>query len=137
MENKEIKETKPEEAPESTSFDEAPASVNTKLKSPNGFVYQWTMRDEKNSTLLFKIKAMEEKWLQLGYTPVETPQYGSKYPKKEIEYVPNRACPICQNKLIYSTTQAGKKFIKCSTNKYDFQAKKATGCSYIDWMDNQ
>jgi hypothetical protein len=57
------------------------------------------------------------------------------FPPKQVDYVEGRVCPKCENKLVYSTTKAGKKFIKCSTNKWDFATKQSTGCSYVDWME--
>lgn len=113
------------------SFEEAPASVNTRLKSPNGFIYQWTMRDEKNSNLFFKIKAMEEKWLAEGFTPVEDRKGG--FPAKEKDYVPNRVCPKCGSRLINATKKDGSKFIKCETNKWNALTKQSEGCSFIEW----
>ena len=43
-------------------------------------------------------------------------------------------CPECGNKLVLFTTAAGKKMKKCSTAGWDRQAKKATGCKYIQWL---
>lgn len=43
-------------------------------------------------------------------------------------------CPECQNKLVLFTTNAGKKMKKCSTAGWDSKAKKATGCTYIQWL---
>lgn len=120
---------------QTNNLPESPASVNTRLKSPNGFVYQWTMRDEKNSNLIFKVQEMEKKWLSLGFTPVE--QF-SGFPKKQarpVEYVEGRMCPQCGSKLVYAVKKDGKKFIKCETNKYNPATRQAEGCSYIDWMD--
>jgi len=113
------------------NLNEAPASVNTRMKSVNGFVYQWTIRDEKNSNLFFKIKKMEEKWLESGFTPVE--QATGRFPIKPKEYVENRACPKCGSKLVYSIKKDGTKFIKCETNRWNAATKQAEGCSFIEW----
>lgn len=31
-------------------------------------------------------------------------------------------------------TRFGKKMKKCSTNKWDRETKKATGCDYVEWL---
>lgn len=59
-----------EKVKETQQLPEAPASATVKIKSPNGFEYLFTMRDEKASTLMFKMKAMEDKWKGLGYEPL-------------------------------------------------------------------
>lgn len=46
----------------------------------------------------------------------------------------NEDCPKCGEKLILFTTNAGKKMKKCSTSGWDREAKKATGCDYIQWL---
>ena len=43
-------------------------------------------------------------------------------------------CPECQSKLVLFTTNAGKKMKKCSTAGWDRQTRKATGCTYIQWL---
>lgn len=43
-------------------------------------------------------------------------------------------CPNCGSKLILFTTNAGKKMKKCSTAGWDRQARKSTGCAYIQWL---
>lgn len=116
---------------QTANLPESPASVNTRLKSPNGFIYQWTMRDEKNSNLFFKIREMEKKWLAEGFTPVEQTSGFPKREAKPIEYVEGRVCPKCGNKLVHATKKDGTKFVKCSTNK--FINGQATGCPFVDW----
>lgn len=118
---------------EETSFDEAPASVTVKIKSPAGFEYMFTMRDAKASVLMFKMKAMEANWTKSGFTPIAQNAFGKKE-TKPVEYVPNRMCPKCENQLIYGTTKTGKKLIKCSTNKWINGA--AVGCPFIEWLDD-
>ncbi len=46
----------------------------------------------------------------------------------------NEDCPDCGSKLVLFTTAAGKKMKKCSTSGWDKVEKKATGCSYIQWL---
>lgn len=43
-------------------------------------------------------------------------------------------CPDCGAKLILYTTTKGKKMKKCSTSGWDPRVKKATGCTYIEWL---
>lgn len=43
-------------------------------------------------------------------------------------------CPECGKKLILFTTNAGKKMKKCSTAGWDREARKPTGCTYIQWL---
>lgn len=44
-------------------------------------------------------------------------------------------CPKCGNPLVMATTRNGKKLKKCSTAGWDKEAKKATGCDYIEWFN--
>ncbi len=43
-------------------------------------------------------------------------------------------CPECGAKLVLYTTAAGKKMKKCSTAGWDRKTKKATGCTYVQWL---
>lgn len=43
-------------------------------------------------------------------------------------------CPTCGKKLVLYTTAAGKKMKKCSTSGWDPKERKATGCTYIQWL---
>lgn len=44
-------------------------------------------------------------------------------------------CPKCGSPLVLSVTRFGKKMKKCSTNVWDAQAKQATGCDFIEWIN--
>ena len=44
-------------------------------------------------------------------------------------------CPKCGNNLILSVTRFGKKMKKCSTAGWDKEAKQATGCDYVEWIN--
>ncbi len=44
-------------------------------------------------------------------------------------------CPKCGNPLMLTVTRFGKKMKKCSTNGWDKETKKATGCDYIEWIN--
>jgi ssDNA-binding Zn-finger/Zn-ribbon topoisomerase 1 len=45
-------------------------------------------------------------------------------------------CPKCGNPLILTVTRFGKKMKKCSTGGWDREAKKATGCDFVEWINN-
>ncbi len=121
---------------EKSQLPEAPVSINTNLKSEAGFEYQLTLRGESYTKLLSGLKDLEAQFKSYGLTPL--PKYASKqgFPKKELEYVEGRKCPECGARLVKSDTKKGK-VIKCETNKYDFQTKKATGCPYVEWPKPQ
>lgn len=44
-------------------------------------------------------------------------------------------CPKCGNPLVLQFTRFGKKMKKCSTGGWDKEAKKATGCDYVEWIN--
>lgn len=44
-------------------------------------------------------------------------------------------CPKCGAPLLLAVTRFGKKMKKCSTGGWDKEAKKATGCDYIEWIN--
>lgn len=117
-----------------TNLPEAAASASTKIKSPNGFEYIFTMRDAKSSNLLFKMKKMEEHFMNSGFTAVAQ---NSKYPAKEKEYVQGRTCPQCGSRLVYTTKKDGTKYIRCETNKWNAQLRRAEGCTFVEWPNKQ
>lgn len=43
-------------------------------------------------------------------------------------------CPKCGANLVIQTTRSGKKMKKCSSGGWDAEAKKATGCDYVEWL---
>jgi ssDNA-binding Zn-finger/Zn-ribbon topoisomerase 1 len=57
---------------------------------------------------------------------------------KWIEQEPEKLdekCPKCGAPLIMATTRTGKKLKKCSTSGWDREAKKATGCDFVEWFN--
>ncbi len=44
-------------------------------------------------------------------------------------------CPKCGSPLVLQVTRFGKKMKKCSTGGWDSEARKATGCDYIEWIN--
>jgi ssDNA-binding Zn-finger/Zn-ribbon topoisomerase 1 len=47
----------------------------------------------------------------------------------------DESCPKCGSPLVLAVTRFGKKMKKCSTSGWDKEAKKATGCDYIEWIN--
>lgn len=45
-------------------------------------------------------------------------------------------CPECGEKLLLVTTATGKKMKKCSTSGWDRVKKQATGCTYVQWLND-
>ena len=44
-------------------------------------------------------------------------------------------CPKCGQPLVMQATRFGKKMKKCSAGGWDKEAKKATGCDYVEWIN--
>ena len=44
-------------------------------------------------------------------------------------------CPKCGSPLVLQVTRFGKKMKKCSSGGWDKEAKKATGCDYVEWIN--
>ncbi len=130
MENKE----KEKQEVDKYGFADAPASATVKIKSKNGFEYLFTLRDEKASKLMFKIDAMEAKWISLGWTPLAQQARGG-FPPKQVDYVPNRTCPTDGARLVSATKRDGTKFIKCENNK--FINGQQSGCKFVEWPNQQ
>lgn len=45
-------------------------------------------------------------------------------------------CPKCGENLVEVTTSGGKRMKKCSTAGWDPELREATGCTYIEWLNN-
>jgi hypothetical protein len=43
-------------------------------------------------------------------------------------------CPKCGQPLVLQVTRFGKKMKKCSAGGWDKEAKKPTGCDYVEWL---
>lgn len=48
----------------------------------------------------------------------------------------DETCPKCGAPLVMQTTRFGKKMKKCSTSGWDREQRVATGCDYIEWLNN-
>jgi len=44
-------------------------------------------------------------------------------------------CPKCGKPLVLQMTRFGKKMKKCSAGGWDKEAKKATGCDFVEWIN--
>lgn len=93
-------------------------------RSDEGYLLKFTIRGEG-------AEEIKSKWdnYKTQFFPGLTPN--DKVNEKVIG--PND-CPKCGNALVASTTKTGKSMMKCSTNKWDFATKKATGCDYVKWL---
>lgn len=45
-------------------------------------------------------------------------------------------CPKCGSNLIETVTRSGKKMKKCSTAGWDRENMVATGCDYVEWLND-
>jgi len=113
---------------------EAIASVTYTLETPSGFPILFTLRGESANDLLKTMKEEIEPFLSTEGFKAQIKSYGGfSKAKKEVETVPDRQCPKCYSPLVYGTTKDGKKFIKCSTQKYNFETKQKYGCEFFEW----
>ena len=109
---------------------EAPASVTFSITSPNGFPALFTVREMSGSTLIDKMKLIEERFIKEGFKPQIKQAFGQK---KEVKYVEGKLCPKCGGKIIEKTKQDGSIYFKCEKGGWDRIANKPTGCEYVDW----
>lgn len=119
------------EKQETKNYEEAPASANVRIKSPQGFEWQFTIRDDHASTLLFKMAAMEKRWLGAGFIPV-IPTHFQKAAPKPVDYIEGRLCPLDGGRLIKPPVGTNRP-IKCENSKYNFQTKTSSGCAFTEW----
>lgn len=111
---------------------ESPTSVTYSLISPNGFPLLLTLRDEKMGILMTNMGLLETSLKSKGFTPQVKKTFGEKKP---LDIVVDRKCPKCGNQLVNQTTSAGKKMIKCITNKWNPVTKQAEGCDFLEWVN--
>lgn len=116
-----------------TNSTEANSSVTYSVNR-NGFNLLFTVRGDSGLALLDAMESIEKKLTEKGYKPQEKRSFGGGGAVKQIDYVPDKKCPLCGNRLINSETKDGKKFIKCETQKYDFATKTKTGCQFTEWL---
>lgn len=112
-------------------FPEAPAVINIDYKRKDGFVVKLTLRDATGVKVLERLEGAIKRITDDGGVPYE--KTFAKKEAKPIDYVADRVCPKCKEKLVYFTTKTGKKGIKCSTNKWNYAQQKAEGCDFTEW----
>lgn len=72
-----------------------------------------------------------------GWDPETKQNTGCDY-VKWLEMGPetlDEKCPKCGAPLVMAFTRFGKKMKKCSTGGWNKEAKKATGCDYVEWIN--
>lgn len=133
-------------------MNEAKFSASYKVMSPKGYEVMVTVRTDDPNTEQDKLLTDTEAYLDIGgYTPI------NRWTGKPIEKTPVPArlqnaavgvgqaiaaqsdygpCPKCGSPLVEKETKTGKKMLKCSTQKWDFMTKTATGCDYVKWLDD-
>jgi hypothetical protein len=47
----------------------------------------------------------------------------------------DEACPKCGSPLVMQVTRFGKRMKKCSAGGWDKEAKKPTGCDFVEWIN--
>lgn len=121
MENKEEKQQLPE----------APASVTVKVKSPAGYEYLFTMRDESTKNLLFKMTAMEKHFISQGFQPIAQ---GNGFPKREEK--PKKECSIHHVQMTEKVSKKdGSKYFSHSKGKYPDFGEWCNGTGYPSEMN--
>jgi hypothetical protein len=119
-----------------TNLPESPISANTRIKSPNGFEWQITLRDgateEAFSNLMSLISKKEAVLLAKKWTPVEPRAFGAKQPKP-VDYVEGAVCPKDKGRVIKKKSKEGKDFYTCENAKYDYTTKQKSGCDFFSW----
>lgn len=104
----------------------------TSYKDVNGFERSITLRGDSGIEVIGKMDKAIEYIKSKGGAPL--PKYQHKeFPKKALNYVEGRVCPNDGARLITEITKAGKKLTKCENNKWNFQLRKAEGCTFTEW----
>lgn len=111
---------------------EAKSSVTYSLVSKAGFPLLFTVRSQSEAELLELMSDLETGFTKRGYTPKVERSFGGAKPKEVVE---GEKCPECGSPIIKFTTKDGKQAVKCSTARYDFNTKVASGCKYFKYLD--
>jgi hypothetical protein len=110
---------------------EAVASVSYNIVTPNGYPIIFTMRGVSESSLFERMDSIEVFMKDAGYTPEVKRTFAGAKPKEFVD----EKCPKCGSPLVIITTKDGKKAHKCSTAKWDYMTKTASGCDYFKYLD--
>jgi hypothetical protein len=105
------------------------AIVFTTFKSQGGFVVHATQRGDDLKDCYTKLGEFIKSEKGVAY------EKQSGFPKKQIEYVEGKVCPLDKGRLIKPT--APNRPIKCENSKYDFATKTSSGCAYVEWPARQ
>lgn len=111
---------------------EAKSSVTYSLVSKVGFPLLFTVRSSSEAELLELMMDLETSFTKRGYTPKLERSFGGAKPLNIVE---GEKCPECGAPLIKFSTKDGKQAVKCSTSKWDFTTKTASGCKYFKYLD--
>lgn len=109
---------------------EAAASVSYSVVTPSGYSVIFTMRGTSETTLFERMEGVETFMKDAGYTP----EVKKSFSKPAPQVVEGEKCPKCGNPVIKITAK-GRPAIKCSTSRYDFVTKTASGCDYFKYAD--
>jgi len=112
---------------------EAKSSVSYSLSSKNGFPFIFTVRENDEAVLLDLMDTLESSFVKRGF---QAERKSGGYPAKVKEFTGEK-CPKCQAELVKFASKDGTKTgSKCSTSKYDYMTKTASGCDYVKWDEN-
>lgn len=115
------------------SLPEAPVTMFTNYKRTDGFEVSVTLRGNDLKEVATLLDMAIKGIVASGGTPVSRQKTGG-FPPKQIDYA-DGDCPKCGSRLVNASTKDGRKFVKCSTNKWNFAEKKAEGCEYTKWPE--
>lgn len=114
----------------SETMPEATSSVTYNLVSKNGYPLLFTVRRNDEAELLEVMADLEESLSTRGYT---SDRRGT--PKQQpLPVETGEKCPTCGKPLVkFSSKDGSKSGLRCSTNEWDAETGKATGCDYVKW----
>lgn len=112
---------------------EARLSISYSLISPNGFPVIVTMRSMHDDEMIEILKVVDNELKEGGFT---ADRKVSAFPLKVKPVVEGENCPKCGSPLVRFTSKDGTKSgVRCSTNKFDFITKTASGCDFVRFDD--
>ena len=117
---------------ERNNLPEAPVTMFTNYKRVDGFEVSVTLRGNDLTEVATLLDTAIKGIVKHGGTPTSRQSRSNGFPPKQVDYAEGE-CPKCGSRLVNASTKDGKKFVKCSTNKWNFAEKKAEGCEYVKW----
>ena len=101
----------------------------TNYTSPDGFEESMTLRGNTMKDVLEQRKDFIAKLKEIGATPIIR---NRGFQKKEIEYVPDKVCPVDSGRLkVIVSKKDGKTYWACEHGRYDWNTKTTIGCKFI------